>query len=94
MIRLQISARLQKKAERLPADVRAAASAALAAEAASFGQPHRHSGLGLRKLGKQSCEARVCLQWRIVFILDGEILTAYDIMSHDEVRCWTRNQSK
>ena len=93
MIRLQVSARLQKTAAGMPADVRAAASQALAAVAASFGQSHQHSGLGLRKLGRRSYEVRVTLQWRIVLILDGEILTAYDLMNHDEVRRWVRHQS-
>jgi len=33
-------------------------------------------------------------QWRVVFILDGETLIAYDIMDHDEVALWLRGQRK
>jgi hypothetical protein len=94
MMRVQISARLQKRVEQLPANVREAASAVIAAVADYFGAPHQHAGLGLRKLGRRSFEARVHWQWRVVFILDGEVLTAFDIMTHDEVRRWVRHQAK
>jgi len=94
VIRVQISARLQKRAAKLPPEIRESASAAITAVAEAVGQPHQHGGLGLRKLGKLSYEVRVQLQWRMVFILDGDVLTAYDVMSHDEVRRWVRNQAK
>jgi len=93
-MRVQISTLLQKRAAKLPPDVRNSASAAIAFVAEAFGQPHLHGGLRLRKLGKRSYEVRVQLQWRVVFSLDGETLTAYDLMSHDEVRRWVRNQTK
>jgi len=86
-MRVQISTLLQKRAAKLPPDVRNSASAAIAFVAEAFGQPHLHGGLRLRKLGKRSYEVRVQLQWR-------ETLTAYDLMSHDEVRRWVRNQTK
>ena len=94
MIRVQISARLQKRAAKLTPELREAASATIAAVAESFGNPHQHGGLGLRKLGKRSFEVRVHRQWRGIFILDGEVLTAFDLMNHDEVRRWVRNQAK
>ncbi len=94
MIRVQISERLRKTAKKLPADVRAKAEAAIAAVAADFGNPHKHGGLGLRKLARRSYEVRAHLQWRVVFILEGETLTAFDLMNHDEVRRWLRGQSK
>ena len=94
MIRVQISARLQKRVAKLPPKLREAASATIAAVAESFENPHQHGGLGLRKLGKRSFEVRVHLQWRVVFILDGDMLTAFDLMNHDEVRLWVRNQAK
>jgi mRNA-degrading endonuclease RelE of RelBE toxin-antitoxin system len=56
--------------------------------AAAFGDAHRHGGLGLRKLGRRSFEIRVHLRWRIVLILDGGELVAFDIMDHNEVGRW------
>ena len=94
MIRVQLSPRIRKTAEKLPNDVRAKASEAIAQVAAAFGDPHTHRGLGLRKLARRSYEIRVHLQWRVVFLHDGETLTAYDVMNHDEVTRWLRGQRK
>ena len=94
MIRVLLSERIQKTADKLPPEVRAKASRVIADVAAAFGDPHRHSGLGLRKLAARSYEIRVHLQWRIVFIYDGKALVAYDVMSHDDVARWLRGQRK
>lgn len=80
--------------DQLPPDVRAAASEAIANVATAFGHPHQHGGLGLRKLGRYSYEVRAGLQWRVVFFLDGDTLTAFDVMDHNEVRRWVRGQIK
>ena len=94
MIRVLLTPRIQKTADRLGPDVKAKAEEAITAVAAAFGDPHRHRGLGLRKLARCSYEVRIWLQWRIIFIHDGETLTAYDIMSHDDVARWLRGRSK
>ena len=94
MIRILLTERIRKTADKLPPGVRERASKAIGEVAAAFGDPHRHRGLGLRKLARRSYEIRVQQQWRIVFILDGETLIAYDIMDHDEVARWLRGQKK
>ena len=94
MIQVAISARLRKRVDQLPPEVRAAASEAIANVAAAFGHPQQHGGLGLRKLGRYSYEVRAALQLRVVFFLDGDTLTAYDVMDHNEVRRWVRGQVK
>ena len=94
MIRVLLSERIQKTAGKLPAEVREKASKAIAEVGAAFGDPHRHRGLGLRKLAKRSYEIRVHLQWRVVFIHDGKVLIAYDVMNHDEVSLWLKGQRK
>ena len=94
MIRVLLSERIKKTAGRLPLDVREKASQAIADVGAAFGDPHRHRGLGLRKLARRSYEIRVHLQWRVVFIYDGKALIAYDVMNHDEVSLWLRGQRK
>jgi mRNA-degrading endonuclease RelE of RelBE toxin-antitoxin system len=92
MIRVLLSERIKKTAEKLSPGVREKASQAIADVGAAFGDPHRHSGLGLRKLARRSYEIRVHLQWRVVFLHDGKDLIAYDVMSHDEVSVWLRGQ--
>ena len=94
MIRVLLTPRIRKTAEKLPAEVREKASAAIAEVAAAFGNPHAHRGLGLRKIARRSYEIRVHLQWRIVLLHVGETLTAYDVMTHDEVALWLRGQRK
>jgi len=92
MIRIVITGRLRKPPDKLPKEVRSKAEKALAEVAVTFGDPHRHRGLGIRKLAKRSYEIRVHLQWRIVLIHDGDSLIAFDVMNHDEVVAWLRGR--
>jgi len=94
VIRVFLSERIKKTADSLPPEVREKASQAISAVAIAFGDPHKHRGLGLRKLARRSYEVRVHLQWRIVFLHDGKALIAYDVMNHDEVSRWLRGQRK
>jgi hypothetical protein len=94
MIRVLLSERIQKTATKLPAEVREKAAKAIADVAAAFGDPHRHRGLGLRKLVRRSYEIRVHLQWRVVFVHEGKALIAYDVMNHNEVSLWLKGQRK
>jgi hypothetical protein len=70
------------------------AAKVIAVVAAAFGDPHRHRGLGLRKLARRSYEIRVHLQWRVVFVHDGKDLVAFDVMNHAEVSLWLKGQRK
>ena len=56
-----------------------------------FGQPHRHAGLGIRRLRKGLFECRAGLHWRIVFYAEKGVLSAYAVMTHDEVKAWLRS---
>jgi mRNA-degrading endonuclease RelE of RelBE toxin-antitoxin system len=94
MIRVLLSERIKKTADKLSPGVREKAAQAIAKVAAAFGDPHRHRGLGLRKLARRSYEIRVHLQWRVVFIHDKNVLIAYDVMNHDEISLWLRGQRK
>jgi len=94
MIQVLLSERIRKTADKLPPGVRDKASQAIADVREAFGDPHRHRGLGLRKLARRSYEIRVHLQWRVVFVHDGKVLIAYDVMIRDEVSLWLRGQRK
>jgi mRNA-degrading endonuclease RelE of RelBE toxin-antitoxin system len=94
VISVLVTERIRKTADKLSPDLRDKVSKAIADVAAAFGDPHAHRGLGLRKLARRSYEIRVHLQWRVVFILDGETLIAFDVMDHDEVSRWLRGQRK
>jgi hypothetical protein len=94
MIRVDVGPRLIRTARELGPEITRKAEEALSSIAESFGAPHRHGGLGLRKLGPNSYEVRVSLQWRIVMIKEANRLTAYDIMDHDQVRIWLKSRGK
>ena len=90
-MRIDIHPRLRKRAEKLsPAD-RDQISESLRALAAGFGWPHLHSGLGIRRLRKDLFECRAGLHWRIVFFAEKDLLTAYDVMTHEELKAWLRS---
>lgn len=51
-----------------------------------FGQPHVHSGLGIRKLGNKLFECRGNRDLRFIFQDRGEELFVSFLGNHDEVR--------
>ena len=66
-------------------------AASLRALGDGFGRPHLHAGIGIRRLRKDLFECRAGLHWRIVFFAEKGQLTAYDVMTHDEIKAWLRN---
>jgi hypothetical protein len=83
---------LLKTARGLGEDEIGEINAAIAAAQEHFGKPHLHAGIGLRKLGRKSYEARAGLNLRIVFVLEGAELIAHDIMDHNQVRQWLKGR--
>jgi hypothetical protein len=58
----------------------------------SFGQPHLHLGVGLRKLSEQHFEIRVGLDIRLIFTNEPTELKFVFMGNHDEVRRFLRSQ--
>jgi len=55
------------------------------------GEPHRHAGMGIRKLHRSGIwEARVGLGLRLVFALGKDLLTLVRVGSHEDVRRFLR----
>ena len=52
----------------------------------AFGQPHRHGGLGIRRLRGSYFEFRVGRDMRVVFKLEGSTASLKMVGDHDEVR--------
>lgn len=90
-MRIDLHPRIRKRVEKLSESDRQQISEALRELAGGFGNPHRHSGLGIRRLRNDLFECRAGLQWRIVFFAEKGLLTAYDLMTHDELRSWLRS---
>ena len=90
MIRIDVGPRLSRSARKLGDQIIAEVEDELARVSRHFGEPHRHRDLGLRKLGRRSYEARVSRGSRIVFIIEPDRLTAYDLMDHHQVARWLK----
>lgn len=89
-MRVDLHPRWRKRTQKLSGGERQQIQEALQALADGFGQPHRHLGLGIRRLRKDLFECRAGLHWRIIFFAEKGVLTAYDVMTHDEVKAWLR----
>ena len=59
-----------------------------------FGQPHRHSGIGIRKLGDRLFECRGNLALRFLFENRPEDLFVFFLGSHAEVQQLLRSGTR
>jgi hypothetical protein len=91
MVRLQVHPRLVKTARGLSSAEREAVNEALNLLRESFGNPHVHSGLGIRRLRRDLFECRAGLELRILFYAESGLLTAFDVVNHREVRNYLKS---
>ena len=56
----------------------------------TFGKPHTHTGLGLRRLRDNALEFRIARGTRVVFLFKPNRLQLMMTGSHDEVRAWLK----
>ena len=64
---------------------------ALCELAESFGRPHAHSGLGIRKLGNKLFECRASLALRFIFQDRPTDLFVSFLGNHDEIKALLRS---
>ena len=57
-----------------------------------FGNPHAHTGLSIRKLGRRLYECRTSLEWRLIFSAEKGVLSFDFAGDHDEVRNYLRGK--
>jgi mRNA-degrading endonuclease YafQ of YafQ-DinJ toxin-antitoxin module len=57
----------------------------------TFGQPHLHGGLGIRRLKRDYFECRFGRDLRLVFRLAGDVLIMTRLGNHQEVRNFIKN---
>jgi hypothetical protein len=51
-----------------------------------FGQPHRHGGLGIRRLHSDLFECRLGIRLRVLFFAQPGLLIFVELGNHDDVR--------
>ncbi|MCU0234314.1 MAG: hypothetical protein MUE90_09840 [Thermoanaerobaculales bacterium] len=90
-MRIALGEAFQRDVTGLREDLRPAVFEAILALPEALGAPHRHAGLGVRKLHSSGIwEARVGLGLRIVFALEPGTLTLVRVGRHDEVKRFLR----
>lgn len=89
-----ISVELSKRFKRIVREARreAEVSATLKLVVEGFGDPHAHTGLAIRKLGKHLYECRTRLSWRLVFEAYKGGLVFDFAGDHAEVRNYIRGK--
>ena len=88
---IEFSARFKAQARALRAERRQLVAHAVDALSESFGKPHLHSGLGIRRLRGHVFEFRADRDTSIVFVLEGSTASLLLVGSHDDVRRFVRN---
>ena len=90
-MKVALTERFQRDVKALDGDRRAAVFESILALPLALGEPHRHPGLGLRKLHSSGIwEARVGLGLRLVFALEPAVLNLVRVGSHEDVRRYLR----
>ncbi len=90
MISLELTGRFKKIVR--AAGREAEVSATLKLVLAGFGNPHLHTGISIRKLGRNLYECRTGLAWRLVFAAQKGRLIFDFAGDHDEVQHYLRGQ--
>jgi len=83
---LAIDPGVLRRLRELPKSQRAECLLALCELTESFGRPHVHSGLGIRKLGEKLFECRADLALRFIFQDRPSDLFVSFLGNHDEIR--------
>jgi len=87
-MKIAVSRRFQKQIENLPEPLLDEFTLATEQLADSFGKPHLHVGLGIRKIHRRGIyEFRIGRQWRVVFSRpEPDVLFLHIIGNHDDVQ--------
>ena len=88
---LSIDLSVLKRLRELPKSERAECLLALCELDESFGRPHAHSGLGIRKLGNKLFECRGSLALRFIFQDRQPDLFVSFLGNHDETKALLRS---
>lgn len=90
MISVELTRRFKKIVREAGRETEVAAALKLVIE--GFGNPHAHTGLSIRKLGRHLYECRTGLAWRLVFEANKGVLTFDFAGNHDEVQNYLRGK--
>jgi mRNA-degrading endonuclease YafQ of YafQ-DinJ toxin-antitoxin module len=90
MISVELSKRFKKIVREAGRGVEVSATLKRVVE--GFGNPHAHTGLSIRKLGRHLYECRTSLHWRLIFVAEKGVLSFDFAGDHDEVQNYLRGK--
>ena len=90
MISVELSKRFKKAVREAGREKEVSAALNLVID--GFGNPHAHTGLAIRKLGKHLYECRTGRAWRLIFEARKGALTFDFAGDHDEVKKYLRGK--
>jgi mRNA-degrading endonuclease YafQ of YafQ-DinJ toxin-antitoxin module len=90
MISIELSKRFKKIVREAGRETEVSATLKLVVN--GFGNPHAHTGLAIRKLGKRLYECRSGLAWRLIFTAQKGLLIFDFAGDHDEVQYYLRKK--
>ena len=88
---LSIDPAVMQRLQRLPKSERVECLLALCDLADTFGRPHTHSGLGIRKLGSKLFECRGNITLRFIFQDRPADFFVSFLGNHDEIKALLRS---
>ena len=88
---LSIDSGVLRRLRELPKSEKVECLLALCELGESFGRPHAHSGLGIRKLGNKLFECRASLALRFIFQDRTTDLFVSFLGNHDEIKALLRS---
>ena len=88
---LSIDPAVMQRLQRLPKSERVECLLALCDLADTFGRPHTHSGLGIRKLGSRLFECRGNIALRFIFQDRPADLFVSFLSNHNEIKALLRS---
>jgi mRNA-degrading endonuclease RelE of RelBE toxin-antitoxin system len=90
-MRIVLAERFQRDVRTLPEDRLSAVFQLILSLPKAMGEPHLHSGLGIRKIHRSGIwEARVGLGLRLVFAVEDQAITLVRVATHDEIQRYLR----
>ena len=88
---IETKSRFRRKMRAVPEARRHEVAQALDAVRDAFGHPHRHTGLGIRRLRRNFFECRAGRDLRLIFEMLPGALLFHDAGSHDDVQRFINN---
>lgn len=83
--------RFQSEFDRLPSKSQERVIAVIEQLPSALGAPHRHAGIGLRKIHRSGIfEARIGLNLRVVFTQEKQQLIVHRVGDHEFIRRYLR----